>query len=84
MRNALLLLALACGAALAQDGFKPLFNGRNLDGWDGNPKLWKVADGIIVGSALINHLEKSTRHAGAFVASLQKALNPTKGVHHAS
>jgi hypothetical protein len=34
----------------AKDGFRPLFNGRDLDGWDGDPRLWRVADGVIVGS----------------------------------
>ena len=42
---------LICSAALcAQSGFVPLFNGRNLDGWDGDPRLWKVVNGEIVGS----------------------------------
>ncbi|MFN7993307.1 MAG: DUF1080 domain-containing protein [Bryobacteraceae bacterium] len=49
MRQALLLLTLGA-AAFAQDGFQPLFNGKNLDGWDGNPKLWSVRDGMIVGA----------------------------------
>ena len=31
-------------------GFKPLFNGHNLDGWDGDPQVWSVRDGMIVGS----------------------------------
>jgi hypothetical protein len=44
-----LLIAAAC-AALAAGGFRPLFNGRNLDGWEGDPRLWKVRDGMIVGS----------------------------------
>jgi hypothetical protein len=26
-----------------------LFNGKNLDGWHGNEKLWSVQDGVIVG-----------------------------------
>jgi hypothetical protein len=26
-----------------------LFNGENLEGWDGNPKLWSVEDGAITG-----------------------------------
>lgn len=30
-------------------GFKPIFNGKDLDGWDGNPKFWRVDDGAIVG-----------------------------------
>ncbi len=47
---ALLLAALAFPlAAFAQDGFKPLFNGKDLTGWDGNPELWSVEDGCITG-----------------------------------
>ena len=46
----LLLAAAAVDApsvACADDetGFKPIFNGENLDGWDGNPKFWSVKDG---------------------------------------
>jgi len=37
-------------SAFAQDGFKPLFNGKDLTGWDGNPELWKVENGEIVGT----------------------------------
>ena len=33
----------------AEDGFEPLFNGRDLDGWEGDPFLWKVEDDMIVG-----------------------------------
>jgi hypothetical protein len=38
-------------AATAADeaGFKSLFNGENLNGWNGNPKLWSVEDGLITG-----------------------------------
>ena len=51
MIKKLLLALLLCGlAAFAQNGFKPLFNGKNLDGWDGDPRLWKAQDGMIVGS----------------------------------
>lgn len=41
--------AVASATALAQDGFRPLFNGKDLSGWDGNPELWTVADGCITG-----------------------------------
>lgn len=44
---ALVFLALN---ASADDEFKPLFNGKDLTGWDGDPKLWKVEDGAIVGT----------------------------------
>ena len=30
-------------------GFKSIFNGKDLDGWDGNPKLWSVKEGAITG-----------------------------------
>ena len=33
----------------ARAGFKSLFNGRDLSGWTGNPKLWSVEDGAITG-----------------------------------
>ncbi len=34
-----------------KDGFTLLFNGRNLDGWDGDPVRWSVQNGVIVGSS---------------------------------
>jgi len=30
-------------------GWRTLFNGTDLDGWDGDPKLWSVRDGVIHG-----------------------------------
>src|SRR5207249_7945193 len=44
-------LVLACAAVAAEDGYTPLFNGKTLDGWDGDPVLWSVQDGAIVGSS---------------------------------
>jgi hypothetical protein len=34
-----------------RDGYVPLFDGKTLDGWDGNPKFWRVEDGAIVGES---------------------------------
>lgn len=31
-------------------GFRLLFNGKDLDGWTGDPALWSVSDGAILGS----------------------------------
>jgi hypothetical protein len=48
-----LLLRPAPGQIASQEvkeGFRPLFNGKNLDGWEGDPRLWSVRDGVIVGS----------------------------------
>ena len=30
-------------------GMRPLFDGKDLDGWDGDPRLWSVRDGVIHG-----------------------------------
>src|SRR5262249_23903560 len=32
-----------------EEGFKPIFNGKDLTGWDGNPDLWLVEDSAITG-----------------------------------
>ena len=50
LKKLALPLLLCATAAFAQEGFRPLFNGRNLDGWSGDPRLWSVRDGVIVGS----------------------------------
>jgi hypothetical protein len=56
--NSKLLSALTIGAALiaqtalvsgAEEGFVEIFNGTDLTGWEGNPKLWSVRDGAITG-----------------------------------
>jgi len=44
-----LLLALLVVTASA--GEKNLFNGKDLTGWEGNPKFWSVEDGAITGSS---------------------------------
>ena len=43
------LLALALTATLAQAEDKPLFNGKDLTGWKGQPEFWSVKDGAITG-----------------------------------
>ena len=43
------LSALIVSNASAQQAAQPLFNGKNLDGWEGNTALWSVADGVIRG-----------------------------------
>ena len=36
-------------AGEAEEGFKSIFNGKDLTGWDGDPKLWSVKNGVIRG-----------------------------------
>lgn len=57
------ILGLAFAAMAADDeaGFKPLFNGKDLTGWDGDPRLWSVKDGAIVGESTDqNKIETNT------------------------
>jgi uncharacterized protein (TIGR03067 family) len=51
LRLASLALALTAASVQAQDeaGFRSIFNGQDLNGWDGNPKFWSVSDGTITG-----------------------------------
>ncbi len=58
---ALVLAVLAIGLGLAspdplraeeaEEGFVPMFNGRDLTGWEGFPGWWTVRDGAIVGES---------------------------------
>ena len=53
-RLRLVALALAATALLtpahaADSGFKPIFNGKDLSGWEGNSKFWSVRDGALTG-----------------------------------
>jgi hypothetical protein len=34
-----------------KEGYILLFNGKNLDGWDGDPVRWHVENGVIVGAS---------------------------------
>ncbi|MFN3650619.1 MAG: DUF1080 domain-containing protein [Armatimonadota bacterium] len=47
--TALVALAAATVAA-AQPDSRSLFNGKDLTGWDGDPKFWSVQDGALTGT----------------------------------
>jgi len=51
MRTLAFALILLPAAAIAADP-KPLFNGKDLTGWEGDEKTWRVEDGAIVGGSL--------------------------------
>lgn len=76
------LAAVAAGIALpasaaAEDGFEPLFNGKNLDGWEGDPFLWKVEDGMVVGRSpgiAYNDFLTTTEEYSDFVLRFQIQL----------
>ena len=44
------LVLLGCGfVGAAEEKFVDLFDGRALEGWDGDPVYWSVKGGLIVG-----------------------------------
>ena len=43
-------LSLAASASAAEEGFKDLFNGKDLTGWEGRKEHWTVEDGAITGT----------------------------------
>ena len=45
----LALLLAALSPLVAEEGFRPIFDGKTLAGWDGNPELGSVEDGAITG-----------------------------------
>lgn len=97
MRGTVLILLAAACAAQAQitpeekkQGFVALFDGKTLNGWDGDPRLWKVVDGVIVGSTEGVTLEGNTfliskQEYGDFTLRLQvKLRNHNSGVQFRS
>ena len=49
------------GRADDSDDFKPLFNGKDLEGWEATyPELWTVKDGMIIGKQGKNQIKKNT------------------------
>jgi hypothetical protein len=53
MLRSLLCIALIVAAAPlhAEEEFVELFNGKNLDGWKGDSKVWSVEDGLLTGKS---------------------------------
>ena len=45
-----LLAATLLATPFIQAAEKPIFNGQDLTGWEGNPELWSVKDGAITGT----------------------------------
>jgi len=50
----LVIVASLTSVAVAEDadaekGFKSIFDGKTLEGWDGDPKFWRIENGAIVG-----------------------------------
>ena len=42
-----------------ESGFRPIFNGKTLDGWEGDQRYWRVENGVLVGEVTPETLLKS-------------------------
>lgn len=42
-----------------EDGFHPIFDGKTLNGWEGDPKYWRVENGALTGEVTPQTLLKS-------------------------
>jgi len=65
IRSLLVIAALTVPACLfgmdappEPTGMKTIFNGRDLIGWDGDPRLWSVKDGVIHGETTAENAAK--------------------------
>ena len=47
---------------------RPLFDGKSLAGWEGEPKIWRVEDGVITGGSLTEFTDRNE-----FLASTQES-----------
>ena len=74
-----------------EEGFNPLFDGKTLNGWDGDPRLWSVEDGAIVGSTDSVSIQRNTfliytaKQFGDFIFRAQvKLRNHNSGIQFRS
>src|SRR3954471_14084265 len=47
-----------------------IFDGKSLDGWEGDPKLWRVEDGMITGGSLTEKVAHND-----FIATVKSYAN---------
>jgi len=77
---AVAMLAVAVGSASAQDGWRPLFNGKTLDGWAqlNGTAPFTVADGAIVGTTVVaspNSFLGTKEEFGDFILEYEAKLD---------
>jgi len=74
----------------SSDGFQPIFNGDNLEGWSGDPDLWRVENGAIVGQTTQQHTVEDSNfiiwqggQPGNFILELEfKIVSGNSGVQY--
>ncbi|MBI3735131.1 DUF1080 domain-containing protein [Candidatus Sumerlaeota bacterium] len=96
---ALVLLVLAASRNLrpargagnaGEEGFTPLFNGKDLAGWTGDPDLWKVENGEIIGNTKSKQIKHNTflatekKYSDFVLKGEVKLLNGNSGIQFRS
>jgi quinoprotein glucose dehydrogenase len=73
-------LFFGCDLHAQQPGVTPLFNGKDLAGWEGNSEYWSVKDGVIVAKSTKNMLQSellwSTMEVKDFYLAVNVRLTP--------
>ncbi len=76
-------MLLFAAAAFAQDGFRPLFNGKNLEEWIvDTPGLWRVEGGMIIGTSpglKYNDFLRTKKHYRNFVLKVTFRMTDETG-----
>jgi hypothetical protein len=71
-------------AALSAGEWVSLFNGRDLTGWHGDPKLWRVENGAMVGEApagIISNLSSESTYEDFALRTRFKLTSGNSGIH---
>lgn len=68
-----------------ETGFKAIFDGKTLEGWDCDPNFWRVQQGVIIGETTVDHQPKQNTFCiwkggkpGNFDLKLQYRLTGTR------
>ncbi len=81
--NRLLPLVLIAGCAAPGGSSAPIFDGKSLEGWEGDLKVWRVEDGAILGGSMEgnprNEFLTTKRAYSDFVLRLEYKLVGTQG-----
>lgn len=79
-----LLVLAAAALPMWAAGPKSLFNGKTLDGWEGDPRIWSVQDGAITAGRIDERVKRNeflatTRGYTNFVLRLRFKIEGTEG-----
>ena len=75
------ILAIGCkvsNTAQSEKGFKSIFDGKTLNGWEGDTKYWRVENGNLVGEITPETLLKTNSFSNALVLGLSLKIPSLK------